>query len=326
MPRRAICTPPGQSSNLRGAILAYNHSEAYVESVLLRARLFASYPASVIATLTGLTEGSLPVAGAQLSARSIIPQGLAPSPAGASSATAGAGAAQTSAASSQTQALAPASAGGALSGAGAAGASASGAPSGAGVASLPGSSPAPSPAVSAARAERAMNAPSPLSQLSELMGKKNAPVVAVEDGRVVGIGVSRKLGGYLVLRDTYGDVFTYAGLGSIAPAYRPAKPAQLQVPKGALPSGESGSDPTPTQAATAGRQSPLTLHVAKRKAATPARSKQASSLQQSYSGEAQAPAGAGKVRVFAHPGNPDAVAAKREGNRPSVCEARRTAG
>ncbi len=69
----------GASSNLRGAILAYNHSEAYVESVLLRARLFASYPASVIATLTGLTEGSLPVAGAQLSARSIIPQGLAPS-------------------------------------------------------------------------------------------------------------------------------------------------------------------------------------------------------------------------------------------------------
>ncbi len=64
----------GASSDLRAAILAYNHSEAYVESVLLRARLFASYPPSVIATLTGLTEGSLPVAGAKLSPTSIIPR------------------------------------------------------------------------------------------------------------------------------------------------------------------------------------------------------------------------------------------------------------
>ena len=57
----------GASTDLRAAILAYNHSEAYVESVLLRARLFASYPPSVIATLTGLTEGSLPATGAKLS-------------------------------------------------------------------------------------------------------------------------------------------------------------------------------------------------------------------------------------------------------------------
>src|SRR5580693_4648518 len=78
----------GASTNLRTAILAYNHSDAYVESVLLRARLFASYPPSVIATLTGLTEGSLPFAGAQLSPDAKIPvAALAPSLAGASSAT-----------------------------------------------------------------------------------------------------------------------------------------------------------------------------------------------------------------------------------------------
>src|SRR6202043_384778 len=100
------------------------------------------------------------------------------------------------------------------------------------------------------------------SQLSELLARRKAPVVAVEDGRVVGLGVSRKIGRYLVLRDTYGDLFTYAGLGSIAPGYHLPQPAQLQVPKGALPSAEAASDPTPTQAATAGRQLPLTLHVA----------------------------------------------------------------
>jgi Transglycosylase SLT domain len=271
----------GASSDLRAAILAYNHSEAYVESVLLRARLFASYPPSVIATLTGLTEGSLPVAGAKLSPLSIIPQGtglaasaVAPSPAVAASATAGVASSQPTKTTSSAQ-----------------------------VATLPGSTPAPSPAASAARAERALNSPAPPSQLSELLGRPKAPVVAVEDGRVVGIGASRKLGEYLVLRDTYGDLFTYAGLGSIASAYRLPKPAQVKVPKGALQSTEAGSDPTPKQAATAGRQLPVTLHVVQKQQAAPSRSAQGAAL-------APAPAG-GKVRVFAHPGNPDALAAAR---------------
>jgi hypothetical protein len=278
----------GASTDLRAAILAYNHSDAYVESVLLRARLFASYPPSVIATLTGLTEGSLPVAGAELSPTSQIPQAtaLAPSPAGASNATTGATAAQPGISAQSTATTQKAQA-----------------------AALPGSTPAPSPAVSAARAERALNAPAPRSQLSELLGARKAPVVAVEDGRVVGMGTSRKLGRYLVLRDTYGDLFTYAGLGSIAPRYRLPKPTQVKVPTGALPSGESASDPTPKQAASAGRQLPVTLHVAKKKAPASSQIKQTSSPS-SAAGE-EVTAGAGKVRVFAHPGNPDAIAAAR---------------
>jgi Transglycosylase SLT domain len=268
----------GASSNLRAAILAYNHSEAYVESVLLRARLFASYPPSVIATLTGLTEGSLPVAGAQLSPHSIIAQGVvAPSPTSVSSATAGA----TSVQSPATQ------------------------PAGA-AAGIPGSTPAPSPAASA---ERALNAAAPASQLSQLLGRRNAPVVAVEDGRVVGIGASRRLGDYLVLRDTYGDLFTYAGLGSIVPDYRLPSPAQVRVPKGALGSVESAGDPVPRQAASAGRQLPLTLHVAKRTGQS-ARPERVISP-----GASGAQPGLGKVRVFAHPDNPDAIAAARNAAR-----------
>jgi hypothetical protein len=273
----------GASSNLRAAILAYNHSEAYVESVLLRARLFASYPPSVIATLTGLTEGSLPVKGAKLSPTSIIPQGvLAPTPTGASSATAGA------------TPLAPQ----------ATGVSAKAA------AALPGATPAPSPTASAASAEGALNAAAPPSQLSELLARRGAPVVAVEDGRIVGIGHSHKLGHYVVLRDTYGDLFTYAGLGSIAPDYRLPKPVQVQAPKGALQSGESTGDPTPKLTASSGRQLPVTLHVARKKTATSA--KIASAASSGAAEEAgQAPVEAGKVRVFAHPDNPDAVAAAR---------------
>ncbi|HTC60755.1 MAG TPA: lytic murein transglycosylase [Solirubrobacteraceae bacterium] len=274
----------GASSNLRAAILAYNHSEAYVESVLLRARLFASYPPSVIATLTGLTEGSLPVVGAKLSPTSIIPKGtLAPTPTGAASATAGA------------TPLTPK----------ATGASAKAA------AALPGSTPAPSPTASAADAERALNAAAPPSQLSELLARRGAPVVAVEDGRIVGIGHSHKLGRYVVLRDTYGDLFTYAGLGSIAPDYRLPKPVQVQVPKGALQSGESAGDPTPKLTASSGHQLSVTLHVAKKKTATSAKTASAASSGTAEDEEAQAPVETGKVRVFAHPDNPDAAAAAR---------------
>ena len=53
----------GAATNLRDAILAYNHSEEYVESVLLRAKLISTYPKDVIATLTGLIDGRLPVSG-----------------------------------------------------------------------------------------------------------------------------------------------------------------------------------------------------------------------------------------------------------------------
>jgi murein DD-endopeptidase MepM/ murein hydrolase activator NlpD len=279
----------GASTDLHAAILAYNHSEAYVESVLLRARLFASYPPSVIATLTGLTEGSLPIAGAQLSPLSIIPQGIdAPSPVVAPSPTVAAGTTAGVASRQPTKSSSSANA-------------------------LPGSTPAPSPAASAARAERALEAPSPSSQLSELLGRRNAPVVAVEDGRVVRIGASRKLGDYLVLRDTYGDLFTYAGLGSVASGYRLPKPKQVQVPKGALQSADAGSDPTPTQAATAGRQIPVTLHVAQKRKATGASTRATGDAV--LSGQAPAPVGTGKVRVFAHPGNPDAIAAARARER-----------
>lgn len=279
----------GASTSLRTAILAYNHSEAYVESVLLRARLFASYPPSVIATLTGLTEGSLPIPDATLGQTAKIPQGvLAPSPTSAASETSTAVASQSGTSTPSTASSQPAH-----------------------TAALPGSKPAPSPAASAARAEKALNAAAPPSQLSELLAREKAPVVAVEDGRIVGIGASRKLGRYVVLRDTYGDLFTYAGLGSIAPRYRLPKPTQVKVPTGSLPSGESSSDPTPKQAATAGRQLPVTLHVAKKQKG--AQAKQAASSANAAGREAgsEATAPAGKVRVFAHPGNPDALAAAR---------------
>jgi hypothetical protein len=52
----------GADKDIRRAILAYNHAGWYVDSVMLRARVIAGYPADFVGSLTGLTEGRFPVA------------------------------------------------------------------------------------------------------------------------------------------------------------------------------------------------------------------------------------------------------------------------
>jgi membrane-bound lytic murein transglycosylase B len=203
----------GSASDLRAAILAYNHSQAYLDSVLLRAKLISSYPSNVVATLTALTDARLPVTGREV----------------------GWGA------------------------------------------------PAPK------RAAHDL-------KLVHLKTAANASVVAVQDGRIVNLGRSRSLGRFVVLRDVYGDEFTYAALGSIAPNYfkRPTRPSQLSAraaKAGAIDRAVAASP------AAAGAGAPITLTVrshGSRRRAHPHRATAAAS---------------GKVRLYAHPGNPDATAA-----------------
>lgn len=358
----------GASSNLHTAILAYNHSEAYVESVLLRAKLIASYPQSVIATLTGLTEGRLPVAGARIVQD---PAGVAPalSP---SSATAGAVAVEGAAAGASfgTTGSAPGASdvtAGTASGTGwqasgtgsqAAGAGSQGSTS---AAPTPGSADAPTPAAAAS----GLNLPAspaasaqgsgatgsgksrkPQEELHfvDLLGTPKEAVTAVEDGRIVKLGRSHRLGNYLALQDIYGDIFTYAGLGSIAPRYHVAdlavptdpghsaanagqKKSAAQVPDSArgatgvvatpavpLPlaaaaAKTSAHTPKPVLPASAGSQPPLTLHV---KALHTRPAEPEAEEQPTATGSGAVPAGMGRVRLYAHPGNPVArVAAVR---------------
>lgn len=51
----------GGAGNIRGAIYAYNHSQAYVDSVMLRAQLLDGTPPELLDALTGLTESRFPV-------------------------------------------------------------------------------------------------------------------------------------------------------------------------------------------------------------------------------------------------------------------------
>ncbi len=268
----------GAATNLRGAILAYNHSEEYADSVLLRAKLISTYPKAVIATLTGLVDGRLPVTGKQLAWSPALSVQM-PS----SNATANAGAVP-----HHTGTAAPEAASTSAS-----------------AASTPTPALAPAAAAVAAKAKSAAAA-SRLLQLVELTSIPTAAVVAAQDGRIVQIGHSRALGRYVILRDVYGDVFTYAGLGSVAASYAPPKAPRSPVSSPAVEAAGK-KDPTPSQPASAGSQAPLTLQVK-----TPAKKAHASSHRGVASLPADAaeegPTGLGKVRLFAHPGNPDALA------------------
>jgi hypothetical protein len=127
----------------------------------------------------------------------------------------------------------------------------------------------------------------------------------------VKLGASRRLGRYVILKDLYGDVFTYAGLGSIAQSYRPAKASATPL-KAPAAVGSGTHDPAPRTPASAGRQLPETLS-----AKTPAPAPEDTLSQPETS-----PAGMGKVRLFAHPRNPDALAAQDSASARARAEAR----
>jgi hypothetical protein len=261
----------GAATDLRGAILAYNHSGEYADSVLLRAKLISTYPKAIIATLTGLIDSRLPVTGKQVAWTALPPVTLHPT-----SATGKAVAVPTD------------------SGAGATNRSAA----------VPGSSTPPSPLAAAAKSAAAE---AQILREVDLTSIPTASVVAVQDGRIVQLGESRQLGKYVMLKDVYGDVFTYAGLGTIARTYLPPKPTAAHV-KSAAVEAASTHDPTPALPASAGSQPPVTLQVKAPARHTPAPVTHGTA---SVTGNPEAPvsAGTGKVRLFAHPGNPDARAA-----------------
>lgn len=262
----------GASKSLRSAIFAYNHSNAYVESVLLRAKLIAHYPSDVIATLTGLAEGTLPVPGALatgeslLGGRRLARRGGEASP-GEAAATGGGGEAGRGGEGSEGEGEAE------------------------GAEGTPGSTVAPSPQQSAA----GIGGSTAPKRFVDLAAAKGAPVVAVQDGKIIAKGASKRLGRYIVLRDVYGDVFTYAGLGRISRTYSPPKlSGHGHIPGVVVAGASAASDPSPSSAATEGTQPPLTLK-AKGAGASPGASKP---------GEAQSVelgSQLGKVRMYARP-------------------------
>ncbi len=86
-----------------------------------------------------------------------------------------------------------------------------------------------------------------------IYAKQGSPVIAVNDGKIVKIGQSQKLGRYIELQDATGNTYTYANLGSIPSLYPVPKPQKVtasSIAKALL----APAGPAPNAPATAGTQ------------------------------------------------------------------------
>jgi hypothetical protein len=120
----------------------------------------------------------------------------------------------------------------------------------------------------------------------QIFAKQKAPVIAVNDGKIVKIGETSSLGHYLQLQDSTGNIYTYAHLGSIPKLYPVPKPVKISaaeltqelstpaLPKPTAPASggqQQAASTTSTAKATSAlkKSAPISLPVA---ATTPAAS------------------------------------------------------
>ena len=158
------------------------------------------------------------------------------------------------------------------------------------------------------RVERGDNAAVPVESVSARRGirifaKAGSPVVAVQDGKIVRMGATERLGNFIQLRDVYGNTYTYAHLKKFARAYPVPKERKVTQAASRRELDLPERDPKPTSPATAGQQAPAKERVAAR-----------SSAAASSSAPASTPA---KERLFA---NPDRPTAFRSGGEEQLLE------
>src|SRR6185312_10204649 len=92
----------------------------------------------------------------------------------------------------------------------------------------------------------------PARRSINIFARSGAPIVAVNDGRIVKTGREPRLGNYVVLQDVYGNRYAYAHLASVARRY-PVPKAQ-PGPKGNTELELPKHDAKPTAPATSGAQ------------------------------------------------------------------------
>ncbi len=131
-----------------------------------------------------------------------------------------------------------------------------------------------------------------------IFARRGAPVIAVNDGRIVRVGQTKRLGNFVQLQDVYGNTYTYARLAKVAktyPAPKPRKTTKAQIAKELkLPP----PDAKPTAPASA-----TTVRASKRTAATVAAKAKRTTRRHARSTRSALPA---KQRLFAHPTRPTA--------------------
>ena len=87
-----------------------------------------------------------------------------------------------------------------------------------------------------------------------IYAKAGSPVVAVQDGVVVGIGKTKRLGRFVRLRDAYGNRYVYGHLATIAANHPVPRKRRASASSIRRELGLDRKDPKPKRAATAGRR------------------------------------------------------------------------
>ncbi len=150
----------------------------------------------------------------------------------------------------------------------------------------------------------------------DIFARRGAPVVSVNDGVVKHMGVSKRLGNYVVLQDVYGNQYTYGHLGRLSKLYPVPKSdlGKLKTTAKAIQANTPKKDPKPTAPASAGRQvdhAAKAAKAAKVKPAAPKRVAAKPAAAKKVRVAAAAPAATvERERLFAHPARPQA---KRSG-------------
>ena len=125
-----------------------------------------------------------------------------------------------------------------------------------------------------------------------LFSRERAPVVAVNDGKIVRVGHNKRLGNYVMLQDVYGNTYTYGNLGKVMRRYPAPKPQKITREDLALPTRDAAP-----QAPASSTDAPA------RKAPKPKLAEKAAPDVEKTAPEV------GKQRLFANPARPNASAA-----------------
>jgi hypothetical protein len=87
-----------------------------------------------------------------------------------------------------------------------------------------------------------------------IYAQADAAIVAVQDGTIIAIGHNHQLGRFIRLKDSFGDIYTYGGLGSVAAYYPSPKPSELSTTESLATPTELATGPSPSAPASAGHQ------------------------------------------------------------------------
>jgi hypothetical protein len=141
----------------------------------------------------------------------------------------------------------------------------------------------------------------------EIFARRGAPVIAVNDGRIVRMGETERLGRYIQLQDTYGNTFTYGRLGSVPKTYPSPKPRKTTKATIARELKLPSPDAKPTAPASATARSARSARPTPR---ATRRSRRAKRRAVRLPAAAVLPAAAPvKQRLFALPSRPNSLAA-----------------